>query len=291
MFRVGTAQGLYTVDSDVTLVARGGESIDALAGGWAVVDGHRVVDLDGASELQIEPRVWCVAPSGDGAVVGTEAARLFTVSADGVAAPVVSFDEIPTRDEWYTPWGAPPDTRSLTVVDGTLLANVHVGGVWRDNADSGWDEVVDVDSDTHQVVAGPPGSGVVAIAAAVGFGLSTDGGRTFSWTAAGLHGSYCRAVAVAGDWAVLTASTGPFTERGAVYRRRLDDTEGAFERCSVGLPVWFPSNIDTHHVAADGNDVVFGTDDGRLFRSTDGGATWDLLSDGLPPVQCVAVAA
>src|SRR5581483_984999 len=96
------------------------------------------------------------------------------------AATVRSFDDIPTRSEWYTPWGGPPDTRSLTVTaDGTPLVNVHVGGVWRGDAD-GWNEVIDVDSDTHQVLASVDDPSVVIAAASVGFGSSHDGGRTFT---------------------------------------------------------------------------------------------------------------
>ena len=47
----------------------------------------------------------------------------------------------------------------------------------------------------------------------------------------------------------MTASTGPFTEHGAVYGRPLDAT-GPFERCHAGLPDWFEDNIDTFQIAA-----------------------------------------
>ena len=53
------------------------------------------------------------------------------------------------RDRWYTPWGGPPDTRSMTSADGKVYANVHVGGVVR-SADAGrtWQPTaLDIDAD------------------------------------------------------------------------------------------------------------------------------------------------
>src|SRR4051812_36029629 len=95
----------------------------------------------------------CLTAAGDHVLVGTAEAHLLAVRES--AQPVESFDAIPPRDQWYTPWGGPPDTRSITVTaDGTPLVNVHVGGVWRDRGD-GWDEVIPVDDDTHQILASP----------------------------------------------------------------------------------------------------------------------------------------
>jgi hypothetical protein len=199
---------------------------------------------------------------------------------------VQSFDQIPTRDQWYTPWGGPPDTRSIArTADGAALVNVHVGGVWRDGGDGSWTEVIDVDSDTHHVLAVDHD---VVVAAAVGFGRSEDNGRTFRFTTHGLHASYCRAVAIANGYVLVTASTGPFTKQGAVYRRPLDSDE-PFVRCVNGLPEWFEDNIDTFQLSARGAEVAIGTYDGRLFHSRDAGASWTQLADGLDPIRCVTL--
>jgi hypothetical protein len=56
------------------------------------------------------------------------------------------------------------------------------------------------------------------------------------------------------------------------------------------LPEWFDDNIDTGCLAARGARVAFGTEDGRLFCSPDGGASWELLGKGLPAVRCVSFA-
>ena len=168
-----------------------------------------------------------------------------------------------------------------------MLVNVHVGGVWRE-APHGWDGVVEVDADTHQVQADPD-TGVVAVAAAVGYGQSDDDGRTWSWTAEGLHGPYCRAVAFADSAVLLSASTGPFTGKAAVYRRPLAAV-GPFERCREGLPEWFDDNIDTGCLAAAGALAVFGTETGEVYSSHDQGVTWELVARNLPPVRAVALA-
>src|SRR6266508_3538085 len=245
MLRIGTDKGLYSLGSGDAEVIVDGHTYEALGGDWAIVDHDRLEHLISDRQYTFDVRAWCVAPFGDDPLVGTANARLFIGS-----QPVTSFDAIPTRDEWYTPWGAPPDVRSLTT--------------------------------------GPDGV-VLVIVAAVGFGWSVDGGRTFSWTTDGLHASYCRAVAVAGDTVLVSASTGPRTNRGAVYRRDLVSS-APFERCADGLPEWFEFNVNTFQLAASGADVALGTDDGRVYVSADAGGSWSLAAEGLPPIHCLAFA-
>ena len=62
---------------------------------------------------------------------------------------------------------------------------------------------------------------------------------------------------------------------------------GAFERCRTGLPEWFDENIDTYCLDAlnDGSYAAFGTADGRVYGSDDGGLRWLELITGLPSVQ------
>ena len=268
----------------------GSEPVTAVSGQWALVGDRQVVSLQSGVETKLEgPRAWCVLDAGDRLYVGTAEARLFGgASTTADLAPVESFDRIETRDEWYTPWGAPPDTRSLAVgPDGTLFVNVHVGGVWRRSTDDRWTEVISVDADTHQVVADADRRTVVA-AAAVGFGRSVDGGVTWDWATDGLHATYCRAAAIAGATTLVTASTGPGSRQGAIYRRPLGD-DGSFEKCRTGLPEWFPFNLDTGQLAASGDEVVLGTADGRVYRSSDAGATWDLVADDLPQVRTITI--
>jgi hypothetical protein len=286
---LGTTTGLLRL-TDAGVAPLAATETVAMDGGWVIVEGAEVLSLDSGITATTAPlSATCVAARGEGALIGTEEAHLFEVQGSGSIEPVGSFDRIPTRDSWYTPWGAPPDTRSLTVTsDGTPLVNVHVGGVWRGDVDADeWIEAIPVDNDTHHVLASQSDSRVL-VAAAVGFGWSTDGGRTFDWTTAGLHARYARAVAFAGSYAMVTASTGPRTNRGAVYRRPLDG-DGPFERCHAGLPEWFEFNIDTFQLAARDESVAIGTADGDVYLSEDEGSTWALVADELPPIRCVAV--
>jgi hypothetical protein len=289
MIRLATAAGIVELDDDHRSVLLEHEGVRALSGRWAVLDREAVTTPAGEPNVtfpELSPQ--CVAARSDGgALVGTAEARVFDVAVDGTVEPLASFDAIPTRDEWYTPWGGPPDTRSLAVTPaGDALVNVHVGGIWLNPAGSDkWDPVVEVDADVHQVVAGPDGRTVVA-AAAVGCGVSRDGGRTWRWDDDGLHGSYCRAAAVAGDVVLVSASTGPFSTSGALYRRALD-ADGPFQRCIGGLPESFPFNLDTFWVDARGADAVLGTGDGRVYVSSDAGASWDLRADDLDEIRAV----
>ena len=67
--------------------------------------------------------------------------------------------------------------------------------------------------------------------------------------------------------------------------------DGAFERCTAGLPEWFDDNIDSLCLDGlpDGSFTAFATGDGRVFGSDDGGATWGLLASDLPAVHAVLV--
>ena len=278
---LGTAAGLARLDGDGHLEWLLKGNVSRVAGGWAAVDDRVLVRIDDpATMVPVPLKPECLAPG----LVGTAEARLFQVEPFGV---VESFDAIPTRDQRYTPWGGPPDTRSITVAaDGTVLVNIHVGGVWRSDGADSWTEVIPVDDDTHQILAAPDDSSLVVAAAAVGFGQSVDGGRTFTWTTGGLHASYCRAVALTEDNVLVTASTGPFTQHGAVYVRPIDFS-GPFLRCDIGLPTWFDGNIDTFQMAAAGTDVVIGTAAGDVYLSTDAGVSWDRVLDGLDAIRCV----
>jgi hypothetical protein len=162
-----------------------------------------------------------------------------------------------------------------------------VGGVVR-SCDHGasWQPTVDIEADVHQVLAHPARPEIVLLASAEGFGLSRDGGDSYQFATAGLHAHYLRAVAVAAEHVVISASAGFHGRRSAIYRRRLDGGT-RFERCAAGLPKWFDDNVDTACLTAVGALVVFGTGDGRVFRSLDAGEHWDLAVKGLPPVRCV----
>jgi len=280
-------------------VALAGHDVGALApaaggGWWAVANGTELWHVTGGEERAPATapegvRIHCLMDGPAGVLVGATEAGLFRLVGEELA-PVPSFDSTPGRDTWSTPWGGPPDVRSMAAgPDVVVYVNVHVGGIPR-TADGGatWQPTIEVDADVHQVIAHPDRVGTVLAACAYGLAVSRDGGRTWTIDDAGLHASYARAVAVAGDHVLLTASTGPRTRQAAIYRRPLD-SDGPFERCTDGLPEWFDANLDTHRLASDGPTVVLAAPDDALYRSGDAGTTWERTDDGFPPVRCVVI--
>lgn len=296
---VGTADGLYGLGAPEKGTLSG-HRIDAVARGddawWVLTDGTDVWNLpDGSTPTRVgaseDARLNCVMPVSDGVLLGAEAAQLFHLPVDG--GPLAlddGFARAPGRDDWYTPWGGPPDVRSLAVdVDGTVYLNVHVGGILRSGRDeSTWLDTMDINADVHEVVAHPDLAGTALAATARGLAITRDGADHWSFRTNGLHANYCRAVAVTGDRIFVSASRSNRGEQAAVYRTDLIGDE--LHRCAKGLPEWFSSNIDTGCLQAVGDLVVAGDPDGTVYRSADAGEAWSVDIEGLPPVRCVAIA-
>lgn len=293
---VATAEGVHDLaggpvewpNHDVTCLRHGrGER-------WAVLDGREVVRESVAATMSTliddDLEIRCLWPFVSGAYVGTAEARLFMVEDHGVSR-VRSFDEAEGRAGWYTPWGGPPDVRSIaTTTVGDVLVNVHVGGILRlaapSHDDDRWEPTIDVDADVHEVVCGP--GSVVLAAAAAGLCVSVDDGRSWYVETAGLHATYSRAVCVSIDQIIVSVSDGPSGTRSALYRRQAG---GAAElhKCAGGLPEWFDANIDTGWLAALGRHVAFATADGDVWVSEDTGSSWRRAATSLPPPRAVVV--
>lgn len=294
---VGTTDGLHTLNGNAE-VHLGGLQVKALAGNeagwWCAVEESDVWHAETGGEWRPVAtldglQANCLQAHEGGVHVGTSEAHVYNLR-QGSLEQVDSFDETEEQSTWYTPWGGPPDVRSMSSEpDGTVYANVHVGGVVR-SSDGGrtWQPTIDIHADVHQVHFDPR-SGLVLAACARGLAVSSDEGVTWRYDSAGLHGRYLRAVAVANGTVLVAASTGPYTDRGAVYRRPLNSEE-PFKRCQQGLPEWFHDNVDTLCLVAQGPVAAFGTSQGSVFLSTDEGETWTSAAEGLPPVRCLALA-
>lgn len=292
----GTEKGLIDVGTGETLLPG---SVGAITRGadawWSIVGGDRIhssPDARAWSEAATIRglRANCLIAADGGALIGTSEAHLVKV-AGGSTARVRSFDRVPTRDDWYTPWGGPADTRSLTRdAGGAVYANVHVGGILAsDDGESGWRATtMDVDADVHQVLAHPGVPGLALAATAIGVATTRDGGTSWEFTDEGLHAAYCRAVALAGDVILLSASTSHTGRKAALYRRALEGE--TFERCTEGLPEWFADNVDTYCLDAHAGHAALGTSDGIVFVSEDAGRSWSELAAGLPSISCVILA-
>ncbi len=295
MLLVGTSHGLRDLESGEKFVE--GMAVTALAPGgtdgwYALLDRRSVVRLgqDMASTVpagelpQPDGQSLAVLPDGT-VVVGRTGARLATVGLDGEVRDIPAFQAVPGRDGWANPAGPTPDTRTMAAGMKRWWVNVHVGGVWwSEDAGGTWYGAIEPRADVHEVRTSSGGR--VAVAAAAGFGWSEDDGQSWSWTTVGLHAHYLRAVALDANTAFVSASDGPFTNAGAVYRSRLGSS---FVRCHAGLPDRFDGNVDSGHLDAAGGRVAVGFGD-HVYTSDDQGQTWRVAAVLSEPVTAVRFA-
>jgi hypothetical protein len=295
-----TSEGLRTFDPDGRpgVVELEGRQVRAVAPEswtrlWAVVDGSQIWrsdsdgwelvvslgDLAGAGDVEATCLADTRANPLGGILIGTTQARLVRVTEHAEIGFVDSFDSAPGRETWFTPWGGPPDTRTISEDGEQVYVNVHVGGILRSRDEgSTWEPTIEVGADVHQVATG---AGRVYAAGAQGLSMSGDGGESWELHAAGLHATYCRALAVCGSRLLLSASTGPGRGQAAVYASGLEGDR--FEHSREGLPEWFTGNIDSLCLDAlpDGRLAAFGTETGELYASTEQGRSWTLVAEGL----------
>lgn len=295
---VGTRAGVIDLNGEAPTPdeAFGPRDATALfaAGGdaWAIARRRTIArrDASGAwtdlAELDVHD-LTCVLPTPSGVFAGADGAHLLLLE-DGSLRRVEAFEAIEGRDGWFTPWGGPPAVRSMAAdLAGRLHVNVHVGGIPRSTDGAAtWEPTIEIETDIHQVIAHPSEPDTILAAGAVGLVVSQDGGASWTIEADGLHSTYARAVAVAGETVLLSASNGPRGGRAAVYRVTLDG-DRRFERCVDGLPEWFGANIDSGWLVADGSTVAFGTGDGDVFVSDDEGGRWRKAAGDLPTIRAL----
>ena len=284
---IGTASGLYGLGDSleplidgtrINHLARDGDS-------WWAADGegriHR--DAEHVASMPANATPLCIQPTPETVWIGADEARLFGLE-DGSIGEDEFFADAPGRTDWHTPWGGPPDVRSMTLdADHTLYVNVHVGGILRyDN--TGVVPTLDISADVHEVAAHPTAKGAVFAATARGLAQSHNG-HDFDFRTGGLHANYCRAVAVANDRVFVSASTGPSTSKGRLYRGDL--WEGPLEPIHEGLPEWFHGNLNTHCLILRQGDLYAGFGS-AVWKSEDLGETWEIAARDLPKVTCLA---
>lgn len=296
---VATAEGLVVIDNGHETVEQVGRDVRTIAtagtGALAVVDEREIwrrkYENDWQHVANVDRSVECLLDLNGRVLAGTAEAHVLRID-NGTPAILQSFETAPTREEWFTPWGGPPAVRSLAAgASGIVFANVHVGGILRsDDAGGTWTPTIDIGSDVHEVKVASVGEREVVLAAtAVGLATSDDRGASWFFDDQNLHATYARAVAVAGEWVLLTVSLGPRGGRAAIYRRPTD-APGSFEKTDRGLPDWFSDNINTGCLASSGKHAAFGTEDGDVYLSDDAGATWSRIASGLPSVRALHLA-
>lgn len=307
MILVGTRSGLVALDDNGNLrfrVLEGREvsyvSADAGGRALAIADGSEIVSApsmeraardDGWSALGSLPdaRANCIAALAGRIFIGAEDARMWVMPSEGGEPErIESFDAVPTRDEWDTPWGGPPDVRSLATIAGespAIYADIHVGWIVR-SLDLGatWTQLQGLHRDVHRVNSHRLAPDRVYAATAQGCFISEDRGE--SWTQ---HleffepRNYQRCVMPDFDNPNLflcTASLGPHPEgetgcEAMIFRT--DDAGESWEKAHNGLPEHFYHNINTHMLAASAQRPnVFGFHDAEksVYLTTDAALEW-----------------
>lgn len=238
---------------------------------WALVDGTDVVRVtpDGTEEVVRlnEGRGLYIHEHHGTVFVGGKDARLWRLDG-GELVRVASFDQAPTRDQWSTPWGGPPDVFSMASHGDDLYVSVHVGGVLHSDDDGRtWQATIDLHDDVHQVVVDDAGT-VWAATGRRGLARSSDKGHTWQYLIDGLHATYLLAVAVTAAGVLASAQSGHAGSDTAVYLFDGDHFEPV-----TGLPSPL-SGISPRHLAASGTTTALVADDGSVYLSHDGGRTW-----------------
>jgi hypothetical protein len=281
---VATQRGLFRTGA-ADPVAFEGRDVSALSpdARWVIVDRRELWRNDGSWEHMVTADIGlhCVLQTNGEVYSGTDSAHLLRLTNHGLEE-VPGFEKVEGRDGWFTPWGGPPDVRSLAAgADEELYVNVHVGGIVKGTGDS-WEPTLDIGADVHEVRTS---GNLIVAACAVGLAESGDGGFAWNYDDEGLHATYARAIAVGDDFLFMSTSHGPRGGDATIYRQPCDG-DRAFERCD--LPS-FPDNIDTGCLDASGATVVFGTREGRVYASDDHGASWDVAAEDLPAVEHVVI--
>ena len=295
---VATADGLVRIDADGAATTELARPVNALARRsgrrWlAVVDGHALWGRDATGAWRelasTDTRLTAVTGLADDVFAGTADTRVVQLDGGHLRA-LPGFDELPGREKWHAVGSRTPYVRSMTATaEGTILANVHVGGIAR-STDGGatWFPTIDVDHDVHEVRAHGELDGVVTAAAAVGLCVSHDGGSAWDVIDDGFHATYARAVALLDDHVLISASEGPFARRCAVYQRPVSGA-GPVARVRDGLPEWLPGIVDTGCLAAADSVAALADGDGDVWVSRDLWHAWTCVARGLPEVRAVAL--
>lgn len=244
--------------------------------------------------------------------VGTVYSSLYRSTDGGVSfEELAGFQAIPSRPEWSFP--PAPDRHHVQSLatdiedPDRLFVGIEVGGVMRSN-DRGatWeDHNDDVDADPHVLLTHPDAPGRVYVGGGGAYCQTLDGGETWQRELDGFEDDiryfYALAVDPGDPETVLLVSgrdhiTGHALIPGrpawsTLYRR---SPEGWHE-VSDGLPE--REGNEMGHLATDGQTpglFFYVTVNGRLFRSTDAGRTWNELELAWPadgPATVLALAA
>lgn len=223
--------------------------------------------------------------SDNSLLVGTADARLARVNESGLEF-IESFDSIPERKLWYTPWGGPPDLRSIAVsTTGIIYANIHVGWIAR-SMDSGksWEMLKEgLEMDVHHVSTHPNIPSTLFAATAEGFYISHNNGNSFVQRNSGIENCYQRACLVFPDKNIYLVSSSKGPHRDVDAQLYWSDNEGKNWYQANGIPDKLQTNIDTFQLMITGKGTSLAIIDNRsLYQTNDYGMNWIKTGENYP---------
>lgn len=225
-------------------------ALDRTGGVWQTFDGGVHWSECGPEGIPERPTALLAVPESDVLYLGTAPPALYRRSLTRSAGweRVAALSDQPFAQDWYSPEGQVA-VRTLAVAPKQpeqLYLDIHVGGVVRTgNAGRTWEPVCDgLELDVHEICTTPAAPEALYAATADGFYYSPDGGDRWEARNKGLSRLYCRAIATHPEDANVALISGSPTPP----------------------PGWKEGG------------KRFG-----LFRTTDGGAHWELVAHGLPP--------
>jgi len=255
-----------------------------------VVDKHEIWIYDGGEwekEVSSDVRINCLKWfNKEELLAGTESARVAWVN-DNTLDFIEQFDKVPGRNLWTTPFGTPPDVRSLAISDdGVIYVNIHVGWIVRsmDRGESWTNLQEGLEMDVHQVGVSLSDPATVFTATADGFYVSTNHGTTFDRRDNGLNLLYSRACVCFPEKEVylLSTSGGPYGDIDAGIYVSAD--QGIHWKRVKGLPET-QLNIDTFQIlTVENGSALTVINNDSIYESEDYGAHWSLVRSGFPRI-------
>jgi hypothetical protein len=262
-------------------------------------------------------RIWNLTPDPrepDVMWAGCEPHSLWR-SADGG----VHFDlntalwEHPHRPQWMPGAGGAAIHTIVPRKDGSMLVAMSTGGVYRSvDSHSGWvpanrgirvdfqpEEYPEFNQCVHRIAVDGADQSRVYAQNHGGVYRSDDSGDQWQFIASGLpkdFGFVVLAHPTRGEtaWVVPIDPETMFPPEGRLRLSRTDDAGTTWVEVGAGLPDGHYASVlrDAAHVIEHEGDsaIAFGTRNGCVFASLDGGATFDEVVSGLPDVLSVRIA-
>ncbi|MEX2586966.1 MAG: hypothetical protein WD602_03100 [Actinomycetota bacterium] len=266
-----------------------------------------IVVWDGNSDARVSEKdlgksVQALAAPGGGSVfAGTFPAGMWSSADDGETwSEVAGFAAAPDRRRWTAPWGTALVSSIATHPKDPLTAfcGIEVGGAYR-TRDSGatWTDLGLPVDDVHSVEVCPARPDRIFVTTGEGCYCSDDQG--FAWRRMGKSNKRTYTMGLAAhpsevDRVIVSAAKGPpptwrgdagagcdvylSTDCGRRFRTVMHNLRAGVHRQALVINAKVPS------------EVVFGTSQGELYYSNDGGETFDLEADDLGDIRTIVFA-